>query len=264
MNTVSVMRTYVLSLLVICGLLVFPRPAVFAIESSPTPAPAPAFSPGVNEVLKLVRSGMEESVVLAYIKTALGPFQLGADEIIQLHDSGISSSVITAMLNRAAELRRPPPALTPTPYPNYGQPPDGSTEQPATGYTESSSTMPESSVTYVGSPYPVYSYPYYISYGYYPYGYWWPYYPYRYPYYHYPYYYYPAPAHYRYHYHYSPYHPWHDTVAAYHGAVTPHFAAGMHFSGAHPNPFMRVASGGMHLGAMSRGGAHSGGGFGHR
>src|SRR5437868_3284888 len=125
------MKTCRLSLLLTCGLLI--SPLARANTSDPAPdslnatlaAQRPAFSGGINEVVKLSRSGVDETVVLAYIKNSSGPFQPGADEIVQLHSLGISSPVITAMLQRGGELRQQQPAPSqpaPVAYAGYAQP----------------------------------------------------------------------------------------------------------------------------------------------
>ena len=56
--------------------------------------------PGTIEVIKLADSGVEESVILAYIINSSERFNLGPDEIIYLNDIGIPSALITAMLQR--------------------------------------------------------------------------------------------------------------------------------------------------------------------
>ena len=186
------MKTFILPFLLISGLLSFSGPGARAAEPAGASPLAPAFSSGINDVVKLAQSGVEESVVIAYIKSSSVPFQPGADEILKLHELGISSAVITAMLERGGELRRQAPATPPVAYPGYSPSAPAPAAQPATTYAETAaaepaSAEPVSSVVYIGSSYPAYTYPYYSSYGYYPWGYYgyypysyWGYYPYRY------------------------------------------------------------------------------------
>src|SRR5262245_30807675 len=67
---------------------------------------APKFSGNIGEVVKLSESGVDESVMLAFVRNSSVAFNPSADEIIKLREAGISSSVITAMLERGGELRQ--------------------------------------------------------------------------------------------------------------------------------------------------------------
>jgi hypothetical protein len=51
------------------------------------------------EIVRLAQSGIEDSVILAFID-ASGAFQLRADQIVYLNDLGVSSEVVAAMLQR--------------------------------------------------------------------------------------------------------------------------------------------------------------------
>jgi hypothetical protein len=59
----------------------------------------------VAEVLRLAESGVEESVILAFVTNSTSTFNLGAEEIIYLNDNGVSSRVVTAMIQRDQVLR---------------------------------------------------------------------------------------------------------------------------------------------------------------
>ena len=59
----------------------------------------------VAEVLKLADSGVDESVMLAYVTNSTSTFDLGAEEIIYLNDIGVPSAVVTAMIQRDQELK---------------------------------------------------------------------------------------------------------------------------------------------------------------
>src|SRR5262245_55660653 len=99
-----VMKTRFLSLFTLCGVLGSSILAANALETpsvqanvnlSTAPASgAPRYSGRINDVVALAQSGVDQSVVLSYIKTSPGPFQPSADEIIKLRDMGMSSDVI--------------------------------------------------------------------------------------------------------------------------------------------------------------------------
>lgn len=155
---------------------------------------APAFSGDIPEVVKLAKSGVDESVVVSFIRNSPGPFQPGADEIIRLRNAGLTSTEISALLERGAEVRAqtvvaapaynyaaPPMPTTAAPDYNYATPPmpttpapQVTTTPPATYADSGVATQPSSTVVYIGgnSGYPYYygAYPYY----YYPYPYFYP------------------------------------------------------------------------------------------
>ena len=177
------MKTRFLSLFTLCGVVASFGFVARAIESNP-PQPsdttsavpasaAPQFSGGINDVVALSKSGVDESIVLSFIRNSPGPFTPSADEIIKLRDMGVSTPVLTAMLQRGGELRdqahaavaaaaadqannnpSQAPVITETPPSTY-----------AGGDNSANATQPASTVTYIGGDY---SYPYY-SYPYYPY-----------------------------------------------------------------------------------------------
>ncbi len=176
------MKRRTLSLLVVCGLLAGSSLCVRALEAGvqanatvnaglPSGA-APEFSGGCNDVVKLAKSGVDESVVISFIKASPGPFQPSAEEIIKMRDDGVSSPVISAMLQRQAEVRTESltaasqtaaqaPVITDSAPQGYtaSQAETAPPETPPAGYYGDSG----SSVTYVGGyPYPYY--PYYSGY----------------------------------------------------------------------------------------------------
>ena len=176
-----IMKTRLFPLFALCG--IFAGSGLMA-QTTDTPSTqasftatatvtgAPRFSGRINEVVALAQSGIDQSIVVSYIKTSPGPFQPSADEIIKLRDLGVSSEIITTMMQRGAEVRDqnraiaasapaqsqtyaqssvsyaqpapaqswPPPYVDPTYYPTY--------------YSE------PSSVVYVGGSY---GYPYYYN-----------------------------------------------------------------------------------------------------
>jgi hypothetical protein len=53
-----------------------------------------------ESVVKLVRAGLSEDLVVQTVNTQPGNYQLGADDILALKKAGVSERVITAMLTR--------------------------------------------------------------------------------------------------------------------------------------------------------------------
>ena len=72
-------------------------------------------------IIRLAQSGVDESVMLAYVTNTLGTFSLGPEEIIYLNDIGVPASVVRAMLqhdhlliqNTTSLAAAPPPAEPP-------------------------------------------------------------------------------------------------------------------------------------------------------
>ena len=54
----------------------------------------------VAEVIRLAESGVDQSVMLAFVTNSTSTFNLGPEEIIYLNDIGIPSPVVTAMIQR--------------------------------------------------------------------------------------------------------------------------------------------------------------------
>lgn len=63
-------------------------------------------SPALSEMIRFAESGVDESVMLAYVTNSANAFNLGADEIIYLNDIGVPSPVITAMLQHDVALKK--------------------------------------------------------------------------------------------------------------------------------------------------------------
>lgn len=189
------MKTRVVTLLALCSTLAISSLSVRAQTTTTTttqttvntlPAgAAPAFSGDIPEVVTLAKSGVDESLVVSFIRNSPGPFQPSADEIIRLRDAGLTSSEISAMLERGAEVRAQTAAAAPAynvasgPMPTMPTTaaPSVVTTPPATYADSDVSTQPSSTVVYVGGnyAYPYYysGYPYYYPY-YYPYPYFYP------------------------------------------------------------------------------------------
>ena len=79
-----------------------PEPAPSADKSLP---PNIRPSTPLAEVVKLAQSGVDESVMLAFVKNSAGTFNLGSDEIIYLNDLGVPDGVVTAMIQRDQALK---------------------------------------------------------------------------------------------------------------------------------------------------------------
>lgn len=81
-------------------------PAVEAVTvEQPNPPPAVRLSPVLSEVVKLVHSGVDQTVLFNYITNTTGYFALGADEIVYLNDLGVDGEVMTAMMQHDLALR---------------------------------------------------------------------------------------------------------------------------------------------------------------
>jgi len=79
-------------------------PARLVSESKTLPPNIRPTSP-VAEVIKLANSGLDESVMLAFVTNSAHTFNLGAEEIIYLNDIGVPGSVVTAMIQRDEVLK---------------------------------------------------------------------------------------------------------------------------------------------------------------
>jgi hypothetical protein len=94
---------------VVAGESPFPMAAPAANLSAvpePTPPTGKPLPPTIRpssptaEVVKLTQSGVDESVMLAFIANSTSTFNLGSDEIIYLNDLGVPDGVVTAMIQR--------------------------------------------------------------------------------------------------------------------------------------------------------------------
>jgi hypothetical protein len=69
------------------------------------------------QVIRLAQSGVEESVLLAYVNNSASTFNLTPDQIIYLKDLGVPNDVVTAMIQRDQQLgatANPSPETTAT------------------------------------------------------------------------------------------------------------------------------------------------------
>ena len=106
--------------------------AALTVGAQPGPrvvlSPVPPLSPALEDVVRLVESGIDENVTLAFIRDAHTPYQLTAQTIPYLRDLGISVALLTAMLDqdrqwldaapaRSEPIRLTPPTAAPLPPP---------------------------------------------------------------------------------------------------------------------------------------------------
>src|SRR5439155_10241002 len=59
------------------------------ISTEKPPPPEIHPTPALSETIRLADSGVDESVLLAYVTNAAGTFSLGPEEIIYLNDIGV-------------------------------------------------------------------------------------------------------------------------------------------------------------------------------
>jgi hypothetical protein len=121
-----------------------PAEAAVTSVSSEKPLPSKAkLSIPASELVRLANSGVEESVLLAYVTNSTSTFNLGAEEIIYLNDIGVPSAVVTAMIQHDQALKGATAAMfaanapTQTPQPMTEPPPaTPAQEPPAEGQPE--------------------------------------------------------------------------------------------------------------------------------
>jgi hypothetical protein len=64
-------------------------------------------SPAVQDIVKMAQAGVDESVMLTYVRTSPTPFGISADDVLSLKMAGVPQSVITEILRRDAEPKDP-------------------------------------------------------------------------------------------------------------------------------------------------------------
>ncbi len=84
----------------------FGQSASGATNSAPNAAGAvPSFSPAVADVVRLMKSGVGDNVVIAFVNTSTQPYNLTADDILALRDADVSAPVVSAMLSHDSVLQ---------------------------------------------------------------------------------------------------------------------------------------------------------------
>src|ERR1035441_4361005 len=77
----------------------------------------PTLPPGVQDVIKLVKAGLGEEVVLAHIKNTGATYTLSADQIIYVHQQGVSENEMKALMGSGSATVPASPAPDPAPPP---------------------------------------------------------------------------------------------------------------------------------------------------
>jgi len=62
-------------------------------------------SPAATEIVKMVRSGVDASVMIAYVTNSVNTYSLSADEIVYLNDLGLQPEVVSAMIHHDQRIR---------------------------------------------------------------------------------------------------------------------------------------------------------------
>jgi len=144
---------------------------------------APKLSWGLDDVVKLSKAGVDESVIHSYIQNSGVGYNPNAQDIIQLRELGVSSQITAALMQRGSEVRQA--ATVAAQKQAQAAAPAAAPAQAAPVYTAPATYVaPASTVTYIGYPSYAYDYggyygPSYYSYPYYPryYGYYGGFYP---------------------------------------------------------------------------------------
>lgn len=139
-----------------------PAPAARATATPEAPAAPSSTAPpaslprSLQDIVRLVRSGIDDSVVVAFVQTAPSMPRPSADDLLNLREAGVSPAVLTALLKRPAPARPARPTTIPgvAPAPERGTPPAAAA--PPTVIVQQA---PAPSVTYL----PSYSYTWYAS-----------------------------------------------------------------------------------------------------
>jgi hypothetical protein len=108
------LKPYLTTLLLTAGLI----QQLLCINSMAQTAPTVDLPPGVQDVVKLVKAGLSEDVILAHIRNAQAYYSLSADQIIFLHNQNVAQSEIAALLgpgSPAASASVTPASVAPGP-----------------------------------------------------------------------------------------------------------------------------------------------------
>ena len=92
--------------------------ACLALQTTAIPClaqTAPSLPPGVQDVVKLVKGGLGEEVVLAQIRNTGAYYNLSADQLIYLQGQGVTQNEIKALLGSGSPTVPANPAPAPTP-----------------------------------------------------------------------------------------------------------------------------------------------------
>lgn len=80
-----------------------PSEAIAALQARmpvPTPAPAPSKpdDPRLGDIVRLVKSGLSEAVIMDQIKGSSQPYELSVNDLVYLKENGVSEPVIKELL----------------------------------------------------------------------------------------------------------------------------------------------------------------------
>jgi cytoskeletal protein RodZ len=134
----------------------------------------PKLSWGLDDIVKLSKAGVDESVILSYIQHSGVGYNPTAQDVIQLRELGVSAQITTVLMQRGGEVRQ---ASTVEAQKQAQATAAAAPAQPEPVYAApSTDAAPVSTVTYIGySSRPNYAYSYggycaptYYAYPYYP------------------------------------------------------------------------------------------------
>ena len=94
--------------------------ALLAKAPVPTPTPAPPLpdNPKLVDLVKMVKSGLSEPIILEQLKRSGESYQLTPNDLVYLKYAGVPESVITYMVtNKNQPMATPTPAVPSTPKP---------------------------------------------------------------------------------------------------------------------------------------------------
>src|SRR6185295_56129 len=96
------MKTRILLIIASCVTLVRFSPTLSATEGATTAQ----LSPGLDDIVKLSKAVVSESVILTYVQSSGVMYSPSAQDLIQLREAGVSSQVTTALMQQGSELRQ--------------------------------------------------------------------------------------------------------------------------------------------------------------
>jgi hypothetical protein len=96
-----------------------PSEAIAALQARmpvPTPAPAPSKpdDPRLGDIVRLVKSGLSEAVIMDQIKGSSQPYELSVNDLVYLKENGVSEPVIKELLATKGKAGTAPVAVAPT------------------------------------------------------------------------------------------------------------------------------------------------------
>jgi hypothetical protein len=80
-------------------------PANQVTQAAPAPAQEPKDKKGVADLVKLVKAGTDEEIILTYIDASPIPYAYTAEDIVYLKEMGVTPKVIAAAINHGKAIR---------------------------------------------------------------------------------------------------------------------------------------------------------------